>query len=758
MDTATTTTTQGADQAQDPHAHFLGLAREAYSSSTDYFDSSIRKQVEAAIRQFQGVHPVGSKYLSDTWKNKSRLFRPKTRAMVRKAEAVAAEALFATADAIALRADDDNDKLQMAGAALMKRALDYRLDKSIPWFLLSMGAYQDAMVAGTVVSYQYWDYRPKKHADKPCIELVPLENFRFDPGAQWYDPIHTSPYLIRLIPTFVKDVKAKMRAVGKDGKTVWKPLTDAQIMAAASKVSDTTRQTRERGRTDSTQQATAVREFAIVWVRQYVMDIDGVDMTWHQLDDLYMLSDPVPLEEAYPHLAGTGLRPFTMGFSCIETHKIAPEGPVTITKDVQAEINEVANQRIDNVKFAMNKRYFVKRTGQVDLRSITRNVPGSVTLLNDPEKDVKIQETQDVTGSAYQEQDRLNLDFDDVAGVFSPSSVQSNRRLNETVGGMNLLNVNTNQVSAYQLRTFCETWAEPTLRQVLLLEAFYETDEKLLALWGRQAMLPEEFGVERIVRELMTQDMSLRLDVGFGATNPQEQVNNFLLAMRALKELLTDGVLEKYGMDVNEVIKELFGKLGYRDGRRFFATDNPALNAAMATIQELQATLSQKVDPELVAAQVRKIDAEIENIEAKRQDLLAGAMEKALRGYFAAHQTGQMVAAVPGIAGVADALLDAALVQTGQAPTPAGPVSGMLPAAPVSGLVQNPIENKRTGIGFNPAAANAPVTDVIARDTSPNTPANPGTPAAPGSPGAPATPQPDAPATGANAGIETMEA
>jgi hypothetical protein len=68
-----------------------------------------------------------------------------------------------------------------------------------------------------------------------------------------------------------------------------------------------------------------------------------------------------------------------MGYSAIETHKTNPDGPVGITRDTQAEINEMANQRIDNVKFAMNKRYFVKRNGQVDLRSISRNVPGSIT-------------------------------------------------------------------------------------------------------------------------------------------------------------------------------------------------------------------------------------------------------------------------------------------------------------------------------------------------------------------------------------------
>ena len=93
---------------------------------------------------------------------------------------------------------------------------------------------------------------------------------------------------------------------------------------------------------------------------------------------------------------------------------------------------------------------------RVDLRSLVRNIPSSVTLMDDPEKDVQVQETQDVTSSAYAEQDRLNRDFDDVAGAFSGSSVQSNRNLNETVGGMNLLTSAAKKVENYQLRTWIE--------------------------------------------------------------------------------------------------------------------------------------------------------------------------------------------------------------------------------------------------------------------------------------------------------------
>lgn len=715
MTEATVTTSASATQ------DYLSLARDAYNASTTFFDSSIRKQVEGAIRQFQGVHPAGSKYHSDSYKTKSRLFRPKTRATIRKNEAVAAEALFSTRDAVAVGAEDDNNQLQMAAAGLMKHLVEYRLKKSIPWFLVSMGAYQDAQTVGVCISYNYWEYNKAKKRDRPCIELLPIENFRFDPAASWLDPVNSSPYNIRMIPMYVKDVRARMRRADGQGKRRWKPLEDSQILAAMNAYADTTRLTRERGRTDSTSQSQAINDFSIVWVHENIMEIDGRDFVWFTLSTFGLLTDPVPLEEEYWH----GVRPFTLGYCVIETHKNYPDGVAGITKDTQAEINDTANMRLDNWKFAMNKRYFAKRGAQVDIRSITRNVPGAVTLMNDPDGDVKVIDTADVTSSAHQEQDRLNLDFDDIAGTMSQSSVMSNRKLNETVGGLNLLTSNSNQVGSYQLRTWVETWVEPTLRQLMLLEAYYETDQTILKMAGQAAKLQEDFGLDAITDELMQQELTLTVDVGIGATNPQDKVNNFLTGMRALKEILTDGVLERYGLDVQDVVKEVFGHLGYRDGGRFFdRAEDPNLAAMQATIGELQQQLAQKVSPELVAKQIEKLEAEIGNLGAKSRDILAGALEKTMRSIFAAHQTGQMIAAVPQLAPVADTVLDSAATMSGNEPT-AG--SGPALAAPLAGITQNEVKDPRTGIEFVPGQPG---------DTTPSTPASP--------------------AAGANAGIETM--
>lgn len=717
-----------------PH-DYLQMALEAFTSSTTYFDSSLRAKFENNIRQFQGVHPRNSKYHSDLYKSRSRLFRPKTRTTIRKNEAVAAEAFFATNDVVTITPDDDSDPKQKASAGLMESLLNYRLKKSIPWFLTVIGAYQDAQTVGVVCSYQHWVYDAKKKIDKPVIDLLPVENLRIDPGANWADPINTSPYVIRLMPMYVKDVKARMTKL--DPKTQapkWKTMTDAQILTATQAYSDTTRQTRERGRTDSKEVSQGISDFAIVWVHQNIIEIDGEDVVFYTLGTTGMLTEPVPLEEVWH----TGRRPFVMGCCIIETHKTYPDGVTDITKDMQGEINEVANQRIDNVKFAMNKRYFAKRGSQVDIRSITRNVPGSVTMMNDPEKDVIVHSTPDVTASAYQEQDRMNLDFDDVAGAFSPSSVNSNRKLNETVGGMNLIASTTNQVSAYQLRTFVETWVEPVLDQLVALEQAYETSDVVLKLAGRKANLMEQLGALGVADgeidydELLTTDLTLTVNVGTGASNPQDQVNNFLSAMKALREILADGSLQKYGLKVEEVISELFGKLGYKDGARFFDAKNedPALTAAKATIAELQQQLAQKTSPELVAKQIEKLDADILALSFKNTDVQAGAVKKTMETMFAGMQSAEVLAAIPGLAGIVDELMQAA----GYRP----PQAGMDPDLPdggvaLPGVSLNSVQNKKTGTEFMPGMATG--------DTTPLTPAAPASPA-----------------VGANAGMTTVEA
>lgn len=648
--------------------YWVNLARYAHSSSSTWFDTNVRNRVINDIRQFQGEHPEGSKYYTDTYKLKSHMFRPKTRTAIRKCEATAAGAYFSTEDVVAIRPVDDDDPVHVAAAAIHKSLLQYRLTRpypaGLPWFLTLMGAVQEALTVGVVASFQEWKRLPHKGLDRPDVTLLPIENYRFDPAADWRDVVNSSPYFIVKWPMYVKDVKARMQepaaveeeeqeageveATEQEGKKPWRYYSESQIRSA-TQTSDTIRMTREKG-TDTKTAEQGLSEFAIAWVHENFVEVDGVDVVYYTLGTEYLLSDPVRVTDKYPQG-----RPVVVGFSILEAHKAYKSSLGTITRDIQGEINDVANLRIDNVKLILNKRHIVRRGAQVDLRSLTRNIPGSVTLANDPNGDVRFVTTDDATASSYQEQDRLNLDFDDMAGAFSGSSVASNRKLNETVGGMELLSGNADAVTEYQLRTITVTWVEQVLRQLIVLEQAYENDELVLALVGKNAGLDKlGFALDDIDRLIM-QDTILNVGVGVGAVNPQKQIERFVYGIKSVNEMLP-GVADK--LKHEEVIKELFGKLGYKDGMRFFdigddQQQDPRLQQAMEQIQQLQQALAMKNPPEVVAAQVAKLESETALNDVR-------AMVQRVEALYASMNTAQTAVQVPGVTPVADAIAKSA--------------------------------------------------------------------------------------------------
>lgn len=601
-----------------PDSDWLQIARDSFDSSTNYMDANHRRVFERNIALFQSRHAPGSKYLSPAFKSRSRLFRPKTKSVVRKNEAAASAAFFANVDVVTCEAENDADINQVVSADLMNEVINYRLTKTIPWFQTVMGAVQEAQVIGIVGSYQYWMYkeRPGEHVpvtddqgqpltdakgrqyvqegppqiiiDKPCVELMPVENYRFDAAADWTDVVNSSPYFIRLVPLYFDDVRQRMKeADPKTGQAKWKKLEDGEIRQAMSEY-DSIRQARENPRQDPKAEAEApIKEFEIIWCHENFVRLGGEEKVYWTLGTQHMLTDPVDLKEAYFH----GERPFVIGCAVIEAHKAVPEALVGIGADLQRSANDLHNQRFDNVSLVLNKRYIVKRGAQVDTDSLLRNVPGGVTLANDVETDIKEMVWPDVTASAYQEQDRINVDFDELTGNFSQSSVQTNRKLNETVGGMELANGGASAMTEYLLRTIVETWMEKVLNQLVKLEQQYETDQVILGLAGAKAKLAQKYGINQVTDQLLNQSLTVRVSMGMGATDPQKKLGRFMFALKTYGEamqLIPDAEPEA-------IRNEIFGLAGYKGGQRFFKqAEDPKSAAMMQQMQKMQQALQEQ--------------------------------------------------------------------------------------------------------------------------------------------------------------------
>ena len=394
--------------------------------------------------------------------------------------------------------------------------------------------------------------------DKPKIDLIPLENLRFDPDCDWRDPVASSPYLIHLIPMYAGDVVNHIS---------WKPTTLSTVLTHGQ-MNGYEQATRKSRRDDQTTTPTIEgNEFTLVWVREYVVKQNGEHLVWHTLGDSVMLSEPTPLREIYTHG-----NPYRVGYSMIEAFNPLPDSLVYVGRDLQAKANDVDNQRFDNVKIILNKRYFIRRGAQIDKAQLYRSVPGGSVTMTDPMQDIKADETRDVTGSAYAEQGRVDVDFDELTGSFSQATMANNPKLNETVGVPKMMNATADAVTEYQLNVFKETWVEPVLNQLAGCLLKNETDDAVLREGGLEARW------EDIPTAVLENEVMITVNAGMGSTDPMQRIGKFMTGLNSVAQI--PNVAQRVKED--EVIKEVFGRLGYKDGMRFFNSEEEAREAQQA--------------------------------------------------------------------------------------------------------------------------------------------------------------------------------
>jgi hypothetical protein len=597
---------------------WLIRAREAYRFSTTYLDSNYRKEWEDSIRAFNNQHPADSKYNSETFAKRSKVVRPKTRSVIRKNEAAAAAAFFSNVDRVQIKAVNQGDQQNRVTAEIMQELLQQRLTKSIPWFQVVCGAAQDAQVQGVCVAHAYWKFAGRRqengdieiHEDKPCIDLRPIENIRIDPAASWLDPINTSPYVIDCIPMYVCDVKQRMEQSDFKGRK-WHRIPDELIGRMSSKEDDSTRMTRLKMQQDPMKQDHEVSDYDIVWIHRHIHRHYGHDWEFYTLGSEHLLSEPELLKKSVLH----GQRPYVMGFWILETHKPYPNSVPTLSKGLQEEASDIANQRLDNVKLVLNKRWLARRAGNVDTSSLIRNVPGAVTLVDDIERDIKEVNWPDVTSSAFQEQDRINADFDELQGNFSAASMQMSRAPREPARAMTLLQAPANLLTEYGLKTFTETFVVPVMRQLVMLEQAYETDVTLLAVAGQKSPMYKKLGLSRINDEILEHELEVNINMGMGATDPVTKLQRFLLGMHSFAEIAKMGAP---GVSLQEIAKEIFALSGYQDGDRFFLGQDPDKAQAEKQIRQLAMTLGQKVKDKSEATQAKVLTTRETNATRER--------------------------------------------------------------------------------------------------------------------------------------------
>jgi hypothetical protein len=348
-----------------------------------------------------------------------------------------------------------------------------------------------------------------------------------------------------------------------------------------------TRRSREDGRVPGKDNDSwKPQAYEICWVRNNILKFGGQDWQFYTLAGAgELLSDPRPLKEVYLH----GVRPYVCGFVVLETHKTYPAGKPELTKDLQRAANDDWNLRFDVLKLQLNPRLFIKTGSGIDPQDARTFMPGKIILMKgNPGESIQWERPPNPGSETYQEQSRIDADWDDLVGNFSQNSAQNAQVEQQSATGMNLMSGEASGTSEYELRMFAETWAEPMFRLLIKLEQAYETDEVILEMAGKNAQLYERFGIDDVTDELLKGELTCTANVGIGATNPQHRLKNFENGADVLSKLFTPEVMAQ-GLNFQECSKEIFGMLGYRDGSRFFAPSfDPRVVMLQQELQKLQ--------------------------------------------------------------------------------------------------------------------------------------------------------------------------
>lgn len=605
---------QEGEEATAPPDHWVERARKMYASSEDWFNANIREQMERNLDNLAGRHPAGSKYHTDTYRHRSKIFRPKMRTAERENEAAVAEAMFSNREFLSVTSANQDDDAGVAGADLVQEIVKARLEEQFTtWYKTVCGAVHDAWSQMCIISAQEWvvdemlipqangpideqgapSFRSVVKKDEPSIRLIPSEYIRFDPASNWLDPLNSSPYLIELIPMHISDVLHRMMHTNVSQSIQPWIYIEPEVMRSATKPRfESTSRARDGNRTDGKNDGVTreLIEHEIVWVHVNIeRDMYGRDMIWHTIGTDFKLTDPVPLYELMPHLK-PGERQYVMGHGVIEPHRSYPPAMTQLAEGLQQAANEIQNSRFDNVRLAMNRRFRIRRNANVDLKAMRESVPGGAYEVDDPLTDVVEEAVSDVTGSAYEEATRLQLDMDDLTGSFNQGSVAGSRGLGDTVGGMNLAREKSSSTEGFQTRTIIYTWAQPALDQYTRMIQFYESDENIMALAGRRAKKYQKFlkllelSPDSLPsHELLTIHMSIHVSVAHG--DPQTRARNLFEATEAGKDLPGVAPILKG----REIMKELYSAAGFDNGDRFLEeTDTEEYETLMGELREMQ--------------------------------------------------------------------------------------------------------------------------------------------------------------------------
>lgn len=127
-----------------------------------------------------------------------------------------------------------------------------------------------------------------------------------------------------------------------------------------------------------------------------------------------------------------GMLPFVMTRYTSVPHEFYGIGVPEMAETLQKELNDLRNQRMDNVNIIINRMFIANKYSDIDFDTLV-SYPGNVILAGDVD-DIKPLDTRDVTRSCYMEEERLITDIQNVTGEWEYGRGQTPQRRETATG------------------------------------------------------------------------------------------------------------------------------------------------------------------------------------------------------------------------------------------------------------------------------------------------------------------------------------
>lgn len=176
-----------------------------------------------------------------------------------------------------------------------------------------------------------------------------------------------------------------------------------------------------------------------IGVQQYISD----DKDVHEILEMYSYGHIITVGDRQIILRDTRsdkFRPYPYDIPLVDDRYVPVPGEFygmgipEILRDLQADKNTVRSQRRENVDLILNKILKLRSGADVDIDTL-KFFPGAIWMVEDIERDIRELDLRDVTQSAYQEEEHLDMDMERATGQYRYSQGQAPQR-EETATGI----------------------------------------------------------------------------------------------------------------------------------------------------------------------------------------------------------------------------------------------------------------------------------------------------------------------------------